>query len=107
MLGYHYVFGPLKHEFYENILVHQNYNKKITSSFGNRHTDPHKTLLYDVFFLLCWFSLLYMCEKINMIENLGNRFIVGKLWWIETTNSKSKACIYIVFRGMHKQQVKE
>jgi hypothetical protein len=29
MLGYHYVFGPLKHEFYENILVHQNYNKKL------------------------------------------------------------------------------
>jgi hypothetical protein len=42
-----------------------------------------------------------------MIDNLGNRFIVGKLWWIETTNSKSKACIYIVFRGMHKEQVKE
>jgi len=52
--------------------------------------------------------LYYTCaKKINMIKNLGNRFIVGKLWWIETTNSKSKACIYIVFRGMHKEQVKK
>jgi len=60
MLGYHYVFGPLKHEFYENILVHQNYNKKLLPHLEIDILIRIKRCYMMFFFIMLIFSIIHV-----------------------------------------------